>query len=203
MRFLVCYPYQTSQFTTQRSFNWLPFQHPEQIDEYLNITYSTTIILLFTCSRYLCCHTMWYHSPIAARVLLSVVALLRGVGTRWGIRGTRWRVCTTLALGVTCWRVSTTLGLGVTCRWVALSWRLWVALSWWRWWIATIRLAVCWLRWDRLIDAGHLLHWRHCHGLWAELPIPLVHFNFVLCLHTGANRAVDHIRQARKDLGSL
>lgn len=136
-------------------------------------------------------------SPISAFPLLAVVTLwrrvgaLRRVGTRWGIRA-RGRVCTTL--GVTCRRVS--------------SW--WITLSRRSRRIATIRLTVCWLlwcvpnrRWNRLIDARHLLHWRHCHGLWAELPISLVHFNFVLGLHTGANRAVDHIRQAGKDLGSL
>lgn len=130
-------------------------------------------------------------SPIAARSLLAIVALWR-VGTRWGVRTTlaRWWVS---SRGVTCWWVSS--------RGVTLSRR--------RRWITTVRLPICWLwcipnwRRDRLIDAWHLLHWRHCHGLWAELPIPLVHFNFVLCLHTGANRPVHHIRHAGKDLRSL
>lgn len=81
-------------------------------------------------------------------------------------------------------------GRRVRCRRVALS-RRW------------IRLRVSDWRRDRLIKTRHLLSWWHTHWLRSKHSISFVHLKFVLCLHTCADRAVDHISTAREYLRSL
>lgn len=75
--------------------------------------------------------------------------------------------------------------------------RWWVRASLWvsrwisslrRWWVS-VWLPICllgWIssrRWNRLINARHLLDWRHCHHWWwPKLAISLIQFNLMLCL---------------------
>lgn len=72
----------------------------------------------------------------------------------------------------------------------------------------TIGLCICrlWIPNRRrywLINAWHLLNWRHSHWLITKFAIPLVHFDLVLRLHACTNRAIHQISHTRQQLRSL